>query len=259
VLRRGAAAQGPSAGTVVQPQPWPLARTACLAPGLVPARVALLCPGKVTESAHPSCCNGLTHQERFKGLNLSGLVRHSSEGRGDERMVCTAWRVQGPGREQGHFARLGVMPRKGKTGRITGKKLSGVEELPSQGNLQTSSPPSHLGALTLGTAPSCWGSLLPCRPSGCFQGHWFISMTISSQPHGFLLPWHQAGIQAGTGLHPITRAQLLRITSAVNTAHRIISPPPPAPLHPSRSVVCTAASPCPSPSQAPLLCSSVCI
>lgn len=201
VLRRDAAAHGPSVGSVDQPQPWPLARIPCLAPGSDLARVALLHPKKIMGSTHPSRRNRLTHEERFRELNLSGLASHSCEGRGDERMVCAAWRVQTAGREQGHFARLGVMPRKGETGWIMGKKLPGMEELPSQGNLQTSSPPSHLGALTPGTAPPCW-SLLPRHPLGCFRGQ-------TPCP--------------GTGLHPTTQAQLCRMASAVNTAPKTIT------------------------------------
>lgn len=217
VLRGDAAAQGPSMDSVDQPQCWPLACAPCLALGSVLIKVALLHSKKVTGSTHPSHHNRLTHEERFE--ELSGLASHGCGRRGDERMVRTAWRVQGPGREQGYFARLGVMPGKGKTGWIMRKKLPGMEELPSQGNLQTSSPPSHLGALTLGTAPSCWGSLLPCRPSGCFWGHWFTSMTRSSQPYGYLLSRHEAG----TGLYPIAQAQLSRIAPAINTARKNIT------------------------------------
>ena len=214
VLRGDAAAQGPSVGSVDRPQPWPLAHTPCLALGSVLARVALLHPRKIMGSTHPSSCNRLTHEERFKELNLSGLASHSCEGRGDERTVCAAWRVQAPGREQGHFARLGVMPRKGKTGWITGKKLPGVEELPSQGNLQTSSSPRgpdpRNATLMLGVPPS-----LPSL--GLLSGT-LVYLHDRKQP----TPWVSA-YWAGTGLHPIAQAQLCRITPAVNTAPKNIT------------------------------------
>lgn len=167
-----------------RPQPWPLARIPCLALGSDLARVVLLHPKKIMGSTHPSRHNRLTHEERFRELNLSGLASHSCEGRGDERTVCTAWRVQTAGREQGHIARLGVMPGKGKTEEaswrggapITGKPANLISSFTPRGpNPRNGTPvlgvppsPPSLGLLS-GTNPLPWHWAAPHHAGSALQ------------------------------------------------------------------------------------------
>lgn len=92
------------------------APASCPAPGSLLAKVALLHPEEVMGNTQPSRRNGPAHGERLEELKLPGLGSHSAGRRGDDGVVRTAWGVQGPGREQGHRARLGEMPRNGKTG-----------------------------------------------------------------------------------------------------------------------------------------------
>lgn len=204
------AAQGPSAGSVGQP--WPLAHTPCLILGSVLTKT-------ITGSAHPSHHDGLTCGERYKEVNLPGLASQGGEWRGCESQAgqCRGCKHQA---EAGALFKAGGDAQERGYRVLFGKKFPGVEELPSQGNQQTSftprGPEPRNMTLMLGSLLSAFGLPLGSLTLGCTPQHRLSS--VGSR---------------------LLKIQHLKPSPSIS--------PPPAP---SQSVVRLTALSCPSPSRA---------